>query len=172
MRDVEDIRAGGALTLAQIVVKRAQAQGVMIATAESCTGGMVASALTDVTGASAVFERGFVTYSNEAKIDMLAVSPENLAAYGAVSAAVACEMAQGACTRSAVRLSVAVTGIAGPGGSDHKPEGLVWFATCLDGVVAARDVQFGALGRAKAREAARDEALRLLIDRLTSADHK
>lgn len=109
------------MTQAARVLEMAKARGIMIATAESCTGGMVAAALTDVPGSSAVVERGFVTYTNNAKTEMLGVSPATLAAHGAVSEPVAAEMAAGALAHAPVQLAVAVTGIAGPGGSD--PEG-------------------------------------------------
>lgn len=146
------------------ILHAARYWGYRIATAESCTGGMVAVALTDVAGSSDVFDRGFVTYSNQAKIDMLGVSPETLAAFGAVSEQVAAEMAQGALTRSDASLVVSVTGIAGPGGSDHKPEGRVCFGVLMRGKpVQLETVEFGALGRDKVRQAARDHALELLL---------
>jgi len=114
--------------LAARLIERASARDVMIATAESCTGGMIGAALTDIAGASAVFERGFITYSNEAKAEMLDVPMALLDAHGAVSAEVAMAMAAGALRRSRANLAVSVTGVAGPdGGSDDKPVGLVWF---------------------------------------------
>ncbi len=135
----------------------------MIATAESCTGGLVAAALTEVAGASEVFERGFVTYSNAAKIAMLGVRAETLAAHGAVSEAVAREMAEGALARSQAGLAISVTGIAGPGGSEFKPEGRVCFGLAVLGSLPQTEtVEFGALGRAEVRLAARDHALGLL----------
>ncbi|PSJ64366.1 CinA family protein [Kumtagia ephedrae] len=107
---------------------------MMAATAESCTGGMIVAALTDIAGSSAVVDRGFVTYSNEAKIDMLGVSAATLAAHGAVSRETALEMASGALARSRAGIALAVTGIAGPdGGSAEKPVGLVWFGLALAG---------------------------------------
>src|SRR5690606_21805659 len=109
--------------LAAEVLARARAAGLRIATAESCTGGMVAAALTDVAGSSDVFDRGFVTYSNAAKEAMLGVSAATLAAHGAVSEEVAREMAEGALSHSLAGLAVSITGIAGPGGSEFKPEG-------------------------------------------------
>lgn len=146
------------------LLQAARVWGWRIATAESCTGGMVAAALTDVAGSSDVFDRGFVTYSNAAKVDMLGVSETTLAAHGAVSEPVAREMAQGALDRSAATLAVAITGIAGPGGSDHKPEGRVCFGIAQAGrEVFAETVEFGALGRAKVRQAARDHALAMLL---------
>lgn len=138
--------------------------GLKIATAESCTGGMVAAALTDVAGSSDVFERGFVTYSNAAKVQMLGVCEETLAAHGAVSEPVALEMAEGALAHSVADFAVSITGIAGPGGSEFKPEGRVCFGLARKGHgTAVETVEFGALGRAKVRAAARDHALRLLM---------
>lgn len=149
------------------LLARARYWGVRIATAESCTGGMVAAALTDVAGSSDVFERGFVTYSNAAKVDLLGVSDETLAAHGAVSEAVAREMAEGAVRHSAAGLAVSITGIAGPGGSEFKPEGRVCFGLAYRGrETRVETVEFGALGRAKVRAAARDHALRLLMSAL------
>lgn len=138
--------------------------GIRIATAESCTGGMVAAALTDIPGSSDVFERGFVTYSNAAKVEMLGVSEATLAAHGAVSEAVAREMAEGALRRSAAELAVAITGIAGPGGSEFKPEGRVCFGLAQRGhETRVETVEFGAPGRAKVRAAATRHALGLLV---------
>ncbi|MEX0643678.1 MAG: CinA family protein, partial [Parvularculaceae bacterium] len=115
--------------LAQSIVDKAGAEGVMIAAAESCTGGMIGAALTDVPGSSAVFERGFVTYSNEAKIEQLGVPAATIARHGAVSQEAARAMAKGALAQSRADIAVSVTGIAGPdGGNDEKPVGLVWFA--------------------------------------------
>ena len=145
------------------LLQAARYWGFRIATAESCTGGMVAAALTDVAGSSDVFDRGFVTYSNQAKIDMLGVSAETLAAHGAVSEEVAREMAEGALERSKAQLAVSITGIAGPGGSEFKPEGRVCFGLAMRGKpVVVETVEFGAKGRAKVRVAARDHALALL----------
>jgi len=141
----------------------ARAQGVRIATAESCTGGMVAAALTEVPGASDVVERGFVTYSNEAKIELLDISPRTLEMHGAVSEEIAREMANGALRNSYAQLTVSVTGIAGPGGSEHKPEGRVCFAVARAGQETRSETrEFGALGRAGVRARARDHALHLL----------
>lgn len=137
-----------------------------IATAESCTGGMLAAALTDIAGSSDVFDRGFVTYSNAAKTDMLAVRPETLAAHGAVSEPVAAEMAQGARVAAGVDLAVSITGIAGPGGSDFKPEGRVCFGIAAQGGVWTETVEFGVLGRSGVRLAARDHAVALLATAL------
>lgn len=116
------------LSLATEIVESAAAKGVKIATAESCTGGLISAALTDIPGSSAVFERGFITYSNEAKCQMLGVDQDLIDRYGAVSPAVAQAMAVGALTFSQADLSISVTGVAGPdGGSPEKPIGLVWF---------------------------------------------
>ena len=144
------------------LLARARAKGMWIATAESCTGGMVAAALTDITGSSDVFERGFVTYSNAAKVAMLGVRPETLAAHGAVSEAVAEEMALGALRQSEAGLAVSITGIAGPGGSEFKPEGRVCFGLATRAGVRVETVEFGALGRARVRKAATEHALGLL----------
>ncbi len=108
--------------------------GIMAATAESCTGGLIAAAITDISGSSAVLDRGFVTYSNEAKMEMLGVAPATLDEHGAVSAQTAHEMAAGALARSRAAIALAVTGIAGPGGGTaQKPVGLVWFGIAVDG---------------------------------------
>jgi nicotinamide-nucleotide amidase len=145
------------------LLARARYWGLRIATAESCTGGMVAVALTDVAGSSDVFERGFVTYSNASKVQMLGVAETTLAAHGAVSEAVALEMAEGALARAGAGLAVSITGIAGPGGSEHKPEGRVCFGvTRIGQPTVCETVEFGALGRAKVRKAATAHALQLL----------
>jgi nicotinamide-nucleotide amidase len=151
------------------ILDMAKKRGIMIATAESCTGGMVAVALTDIAGSSAVVERGFVTYSNAAKTGMLGVAPATLAAHGAVSEAVAREMAEGALAHSAAQLAVAITGIAGPGGSEHKPEGRVCFGVAMAGRPTQTETrEFGAPGRAEVRRLSRDHALQLLHDALMS----
>ncbi len=148
------------------LIALARARGIMIATAESCTGGMVAGALTDVPGSSDVFERGFVTYSNAAKQEMLAVRSDTLEAHGAVSEEVAREMANGALARSGADLAISITGVAGPGGSEFKPEGRVCFGIANAVLTRTETVEFGALGRAHVREAAREYALSLLRDAL------
>jgi nicotinamide-nucleotide amidase len=149
------------------LLARARRLGAKIATAESCTGGLIAAAITDVAGSSDVFDRGFVTYSNAAKTEMLGVSEATLAAHGAVSEAVAREMAEGALARSAATLAVSVTGIAGPGGSEFKPEGRVCFGLAVAGrETVVETVDFGALGRDQVRRAAVDHALELLIGAL------
>jgi nicotinamide-nucleotide amidase len=142
-----------------------EARGWRVSTAESCTGGLVAGAITDVAGSSAWFERGFVTYSNEAKIEMLGVRTETLAAHGAVSEATAREMALGALARSGSDLVAAVTGIAGPsGGSTEKPVGLVCFAWARRGGAILSCTRRFAGGRAAVREAAVVTALDGLIE--------
>jgi nicotinamide-nucleotide amidase len=146
------------------LLAKARFWGLRIATAESCTGGMVAVALTDVAGSSDVFERGFVTYSNAAKVEMLGVSEVTLSAHGAVSLEVAREMADGALANSAAEIAVSVTGIAGPGGSEFKPEGRVCFGLARKSrETVVETVEFGALGRAKVRTAATEHALALLL---------
>lgn len=140
------------------------ARGWMMATAESCTGGMISAAITDAPGSSAIFERGFVTYSNAAKTEMLGVSPETLATHGAVSEEVAREMAAGALARSEAQLAIAVTGIAGPGGgSEHKPEGRVCFGLATESGVISETVEFGALGRGFVRQATVAHALHMVL---------
>jgi nicotinamide-nucleotide amidase len=122
-------------TLARAVLDKCSQRGIMLATAESCTGGMIAAALTDIAGSSAVVDRGFVTYSNAAKMEMLDVSAVTLDVYGAVSAETALEMAVGALAHSRAGIALSVTGIAGPdGGSTEKPVGLVWFGLALKDV--------------------------------------
>lgn len=149
--------------LAARILAAARARGFTIATAESCTGGLVAAALTEIPGSSDVFDRGFVTYSNPAKIAMLGVSPKTLATDGAVSEAVAVEMAAGALRQAGVALAVSITGIAGPGGSAHKPEGRVCFGLAQRGQPTRTETrEFGAIGRANVRRAATSHALHLL----------
>ena len=135
--------------LANALLQACQKRGIMLATAESCTGGMIIAALTDIAGSSAVVDRGLITYSNEAKMEMLGVSAATLQAHGAVSRETVLEMAAGALTRSRAGLALAVTGIAGPGGgSPEKPVGLVWFGVALKGgPVAAELNMFADNGR-------------------------
>lgn len=165
-------RADGVLSVAPLppdpasILAAARARGWRIATAESCTGGMVAVALTDIAGSSDVFDRGFVTYSNAAKTELLGVAPATLATHGAVSEPVALEMAQGARARAGVDLAVSVTGIAGPGGSEFKPEGRVCFALATPHGAHAITCEFGALGRAAVRAAATAFALEMLASAL------
>ena len=155
------------MSRADTILARAIAQGAVIATAESCTAGLIAGAITEVAGSSAIFDRGFVTYSNDAKVEMLGVKRDTLDRYGAVSENIAAEMAQGALQRSHATLAVSVTGIAGPGGSEHKPEGRV----CVGLASVAQEtitvtLDFGALGRAAVREATVDYALDLILEHL------
>ena len=152
------------LASARAVIDLARAKGVKIVTAESCTGGLVAGLLTEIAGSSDVVERGFVTYSNAAKRELLGVSADTLAAHGAVSEATAREMAQGALAASLADLAVSVTGIAGPGGgSAEKPVGLVHFACAArGGGAAASERRFGDLGRSAVRLASVAHALELL----------
>jgi nicotinamide-nucleotide amidase len=145
-----------------------RAAGRMVATAESCTGGLVMAALTEIPGSSDVVDRGFVTYSNEAKLEMIGVSRDILETFGAVSIAVAWAMAQGALKHSQADVAVAVTGIAGPGGgSEKKPVGTVVFARAVRGhdpdKMVADIHQFGDLGRSEIRRQAALVALELLM---------
>ena len=155
-------------SLAEAIVHKAGAEGMMIATAESCTGGMIAAALTDVPGSSAVLDRAFVTYSNEAKNEMLGVPAALIKRYGAVSHQVARAMAVGALRHSRADLTVSVTGIAGPsGGNDEKPVGLVWFGlkTANEPTRVERRV-FPAGSRDYVRLRATETALNFLLTRL------
>jgi nicotinamide-nucleotide amidase len=153
--------------IAADILTTARAKGIRIATAESCTGGMVAAALTDIAGSSDVFDRGFVTYSNDAKIQMLGVQPATLAAHGAVSEPVAQEMADSALAHANATLAVSTTGIAGPGGSEFKPEGRVCFGLAQQGhPTQTQTIEFGPLGRAAVRAAATEYALGLLAEAL------
>jgi nicotinamide-nucleotide amidase len=154
--------------LAERLVKEAIAKGVIIATAESCTGGLVSGAITSVAGSSTMFDRGFVTYSNDAKAELLGVSPDLIKNYGAVSTEVAIAMAEGALNHSKATLSVAITGIAGPGGgSVEKPVGLVHFATALKGQdTRPFEKRFGTISRDAIRHGAVHAALHALLSRL------
>lgn len=145
------------------VIEAARARGWRIATAESCTGGLVSAAITDIAGSSDVFDRGFVTYSYPAKVALLGVSQDLLTDHGAVSKPVALAMAEGALAASDAQVAVAVTGVAGPGASEAKPEGLVWFAVATAEKVRAERREFGALGRARVRRASVEVALDLAL---------
>ena len=136
--------------------------GKTVTTAESCTGGMVAAAITDIAGSSNVFEEGVVTYSNDVKIRLLGVNPDTLDAFGAVSEQVAREMAAGARAASGADIAISVSGIAGPGASEYKPEGRVCFAVTDGEGFFSETKEFGAIGRANVRREARDHALRLI----------
>lgn len=151
------------MSRAAALLEMARSARVHIATAESCSGGMIAAALTDVAGSSDVVDRGFITYSDAAKTQMLGVDPKAIAAQGAVSEEVAAQMADGALARSDAQMAIAVTGIAGPGGSDHKPEGRVCFGLSRDGAPTQTEtVEFGPIGRARVRQATVDHAIMLM----------
>lgn len=156
-------------TLARAVLDVARRRTVMIATAESCTGGMIIAALTDIPGSSTAVDRGFVTYSNEAKMEMLDVLPATLKAHGAVSHETALEMASGALVRSRAGIAVAVTGVAGPdGGSAAKPVGLVWFGLAETGrPTVAEQRLFENRGRDFIRHETVRTALELILARLS-----
>ncbi|MFO1246814.1 MAG: CinA family protein [Alphaproteobacteria bacterium] len=148
---------------AEKLLADARAQGLKIVTAESCTGGLIAALLTEIPGSSDVVERGFVTYSNEAKLDLLGVPLELLKAHGAVSSEVARAMAQGALKNSRAQLAVAVTGVAGPGGgSVDKPVGLVHLAATRGDKIIHHECRFGDIGRGEVRLATVAVALEML----------
>lgn len=150
------------------VLEACRARGILLATAESCTGGLIVASLTDIGGSSDVVDRGFITYSNEAKQAMLGIPMEVIAAHGAVSEEVALAMAAGALQHSRAGIAVAVTGVAGPGGgSAAKPVGLVWFGVALKGQApqAVRHV-FPDQGRASIRQNAVETALDLVLKTL------
>lgn len=153
------------LNLAEAALDACRARGWRLATAESCTGGLVAAALTSIAGSSDVVERGFVTYANEAKSQLLGVPSATIAAHGAVSAETAAAMAQGAIVHAPVDVAVSITGVAGPGGaSAEKPVGLVIFGLARrDGAVHTERHVFSG-DRAAVREAALKVALRLLAE--------
>ena len=146
-----------------------KAKGLKIATAESCTGGLVAALLTEVSGSSAVVERGFVTYSNEAKTDLVGVPADLIAAHGAVSESVARAMAEGALAHSRADVTVGITGVAGPtGGTATKPVGLVHFGLARKGVATLHlERRYGDLGRETIRRRAVEDALSLLEQALS-----
>jgi len=151
--------------LAAEVIANASARNMMLTVAESCTGGTVAAALTDIAGASAVLDRGFVTYSNAAKTDLLGVAEDTLMAHGAVSGETAAEMATGALRAAPLcQIAVAITGIAGPGGGTaEKPVGLVWFGLAVRGAtVSTLKCQFDG-NRQEIREQAAQSAMTLLL---------
>ena len=158
--------------LAARVIELYTRAGAAVATAESCTGGLVAAALTEIPGSSAVVDRGFVTYSNEAKRDLLGVDPETLSSHGAVSKPVAIAMAEGALRASRAKATVSITGVAGPGGgSAEKPVGRVHFACAVRGGETHHvEKRFGDIGRAAVRTASVRTALELLIEAEQSGD--
>ena len=151
--------------LATELLEKCQSAHFKVATAESCTGGLIAAALTEIAGSSDVVDRGFVTYSNDAKMQMLGVSAESIHRFGAVSQAVAKEMAYGALVNSMADITVAVTGIAGPGGGTaDKPVGTVWIAVATQGSSPeAICMNFGDIGRDKVREATVRAALEMML---------
>ncbi len=153
---------------AETLLAAARAQGLKLATAESCTGGLIASLLTEIAGSSDVLDRGFVTYSNQAKEDMLGVPAGLLRQHGAVSEAVARAMAEGAIRASTAQLSIAVTGIAGPGGgTEEKPVGLVHIAAARAGEATLhRECRFGDIGRSEIRLASVEAALEMMAQLL------
>lgn len=152
---------------AKTLLDRAIARGLTIATAESCTGGMIAAAITDIAGSSAVFGFGFVTYANDAKTALLGVDPLLIASHGAVSAEVAAAMAEGALARSHADRAIAVTGIAGPdGGSLEKPVGTVWFGLAARSRTTITECRVFPGDRAAIRAATVDHALDMLVESL------
>lgn len=160
-------------SLAQQVLTLATEKHKRVTCAESCTGGLVAAALTELPGSSAIFEYGFVTYSNPAKSDLLGVRSETLEVFGAVSEETVREMAEGALMRSGADLAVSISGIAGPGGSEFKPEGRVCFGLARRTEISACEVttesiEFGALGRSEVRRQATLHALNMLSQALIS----
>jgi nicotinamide-nucleotide amidase len=160
--------ADALLAEARDLLEKAREKQLHIVTAESCTGGLIAGLLTEIPGSSDVVERGFVTYSNEAKEELLGVPRQMLESHGAVSEPVARAMAQGALKNARAQRSIAVTGIAGPGGGTaQKPVGLVYIAVARpEGDVMTREYRFGDIGRDKVRLATIEKALRLLRDSL------
>ncbi len=155
--------------LADRFLKACAARKILSATAESCTGGMIIALLTDIPGSSSMVDRGFVTYSNDAKMEMLGVSAETLAEHGAVSEETAREMAEGALERAHAGIALAVTGIAGPdGGSAEKPVGLVWFGVAVEGKpVVAEKRLFMNLGRDYIRRETVRHALEMGLEALS-----
>ena len=157
-KDIEDA--------AHAIVAEFTQKKLLIATAESCTAGLIAGAITEIAGSSVVFDRGFVTYSNEAKREMIGVANATLKAHGAVSRPTALEMAQGAIGNSGANISIAVTGIAGPGGgTEEKPVGLVHLAAARTGYETLhREMRYGDIGRSAVRLATVRTALEMLIE--------
>ncbi|HEY4076083.1 MAG TPA: CinA family protein [Rhizomicrobium sp.] len=150
-------------TRAETLLAAARAKGLKIATAESCTGGLIAGLMTEIPRSSDVVERGFITYSNDAKEEMLGVPRDLLIAHGAVSEQVAHAMAQGALAHSKANIAVAITGVAGPGGgSDDKPVGLVHIAAARGEKCIHRECRFGDIGRTEVRLASVEVALELM----------
>ena len=149
--------------IAKEIIDLANLNKAVIASAESCTGGMLSSAITEVPGSSVIFECGFVTYSNISKMELLSVKENTLNFYGAVSEEVADEMAIGAINNSKANLAISITGIAGPGGSNTKPEGMVCFSIAFENEIKLTETKkWGALGRNIIRQKATLHGLRLL----------
>ena len=139
-----------------------------IVSAESCTAGLLSASLTEIPGSSAFFEQGYITYSNNSKTSVLGVENKTLKKYGAVSEQVAKQMAKGALKRSNSTIAISITGIAGPGGSDCKPEGLVCFAvTKENGKIRTETMEYGPLGRSKVRSSAVKTAINLLLEEMS-----
>jgi nicotinamide-nucleotide amidase len=155
--------AAALLDQARDLLEAARAKNIRIVTAESCTGGLIAALLTEIPGSSDVVERGFVTYSNEAKEEALGVPAALLRKYGAVSDHIARAMADGALRHARAQLAIAITGIAGPGGgSAEKPVGLVYIALAGNDGITSHEFRFGDIGRAQVRLATVEETLKLL----------
>ena len=153
---------------AKIVFQAASLKKTILASAESCTGGMLSTAITDIPGSSTVFECGFVTYSNLSKMRVLGVSKKTLNNFGAVSEEVAAEMAIGALYNSKANLAISITGVAGPGGTTSKPEGMVCFSIAFDkNIKLNKTKNFGPLGRNIVRQKATLYGLTLLENALT-----
>ncbi|OWV78965.1 damage-inducible protein CinA [Rhizobium sp. R635] len=150
---------------AETIIRDFTAVGLMVSTAESCTGGLISGALTEISGSSAVVDRGFVTYTNTAKIELLGVQEQTLLQFGAVSEETARQMAHGALFRSRADIAVAVTGIAGPGGgSAEKPVGLVHLAAkSRAGALIHRKMFYGDIGRSEVRLATIRTALEMVL---------
>ncbi len=154
---------------AEAVFQALRSKGWKLVTAESCTGGMVAAAITDIAGSSEIFDRGFVTYSNEAKVEMLGVPTELIKKHGAVSEEVARAMAEGALAHARADIAVSITGIAGPsGGSETKPVGLVHFACATKETTAHVRRRFKNRGRSSIRAAAMNQALEMVLEALST----
>jgi nicotinamide-nucleotide amidase len=154
------------ITLATDVLAQCRTRKLLIATAESCTGGLIAAALTEIAGSSDVFDCGFVIYSNDAKLKQLGISTETLKSFGSVSRETVLEMVQGAVSHSRASVCVAVTGVAGPGGgSPDKPVGLVHVAATAGNITVHRECRFGAIGR----EAVRLETVRASLQLMLQA---
>lgn len=152
----------GTFELADLFLKACARREILVATAESCTGGLIIATMTDIPGSSSMVDRGFITYSNDAKREMIGVRPETLEAYGAVSRETALEMAAGALKKSKAGIAIAVTGIAGPdGGSIEKPVGLVWFGIAVKGQEALAEKR---LFENRGRDFIRRETVRTALE--------